>query len=135
MKYQVLAVALMAALSLGFSFGSKKEEKNDQADQVRTAASAAVDSSVDSAKRKASGYETSAAPRKAAKLNPSAPSGENFPTELVSQLATGDEASRKARMESLKRLSKALGQMNKNGQPTAAKSSEKSASKKSQAAR
>ena len=61
---------------------------------------------------------------------PAAPG--QFPTKLISQLAAGDEATRKARMESLKRLSLALSQMNaqKQAQTTTA-APEKASSRKS----
>ncbi len=63
-----------------------------------------------------------AAPAAAAPAVAAAPASGQFPTKLISQLASGDEATRKARMESLKRLSIALSQMNaqKQAQPASA---------------
>lgn len=123
MKYQVIGLVLIASMTMGFSFGAKKE-KNTSTSAPAAKTQAAVDQAGQSAKKAVDTYgskttapaapavkATSKATSKAAANQPTAAS-EEFPTELVSQLAAGDEATRKARMESLRRLSQALGQMN-----------------------
>lgn len=131
MKYHVVALVLIATMSMGFSFGSKKEKKSTasaQVQQTKTEAKAQVQSASTAAKtevkKAVEPYASSmgaqkASPKSAAASSAAAAGSEQFPSDLVSQLASGDEKARKARMESLRRLSQALGQMNKTGQTAA----------------
>lgn len=131
MKYQVLGLILIASLTMGFSFGSKEKKKSAPAETAKAAQTQGV-AVAEAARAQAgqTGQDVKAAvtskvnpnanPKAAMKSAnavtpravPAAGTQEQFPTDLVSQLAAGDEATRKARMESLRRLSQALGQMN-----------------------
>lgn len=116
MKYQVLGLILIASMTMGFSFGAKKEKNTSTSSAAAAKTQAAVDQAGQSVKKAVDNYGSkttaSSAPAPKASANQPTAASEEFPTELVSQLAAGDEATRKARMESLRRLSQALGQMN-----------------------
>lgn len=125
MFQRALALVVISTLTMGFSFGSRDEKKTSSSSSSSTAAQsaksqaavavndtkAAVNQTVQGVKSAAAPYAQTSSSSKGTAPIPVA-GEEQFPSGLISQLAAGDEATRKARMESLRRLSQALGQMN-----------------------
>ncbi len=122
MFQRALALMVISTLTMGFSFGGKEEKKSAStaaaAQSSKKQAVVAVNDTKAAANQAAQGVKAASAPYAQASGSPksSAPipvaGEEQFPSGLISQLAAGDEATRTARMESLRRLSQALGQMN-----------------------
>lgn len=97
MKYRILSIVMIAFLATGFSWGRKDDSKESEVKQTKST----TYTSSASTSRYTSSTSTAAA----------APASGEFPTELIGALAKGSEAERQARIESLKRLSKALSDM------------------------
>ncbi len=110
MGYRVLTVLMITFLVTGFGWGKKEEttkKKNEQSSSY-VATPASKPSFV------------SSTPSYNAQSQSVVSSGEEqFPTELISTIASGDEDTRKARIDSLKRLSQALSEMKNDGGNTA----------------
>jgi|GEM_PF-7010950 len=125
MFQRALTLMVISTLTMGFSFGGKDEKKTSStssasaaAQSAKSQAAVAVNDTKTTVNQKAQDFKSAAAPygKTSVSSKSSAPipvaGEEQFPSGLISQLAAGDEATRKARMDSLRRLSQALGQMN-----------------------
>lgn len=100
MGYRIISILLVAFMVTGFSWGRKKEDEQP----------------VKSTTQKYTSTSSSSTMSKTAKQNAStaaAPADGEFPSELIGALAKGNEQERRARIESLKRLSTALSDMKK----------------------
>ena len=105
MGYRIMALLLACFMVTGFSWGRKAKDETKKEEKKSSY------SSYSSEKQTTS--------RSAVKkpVRSGAPAEDvDFPKELIGSLAKGSEQERKARIESLKRLSAALSQMNRESQ-------------------
>ncbi len=112
MGYRVLTVLMITFLVTGFGWGKKEETTKKKTEQSSSyvATPASKPSSASSTTSSTNSY----------KAQSTVSSGEEqFPTGLISTIASGDEDTRKARIDSLKRLSQALSEMKNDGGNTA----------------
>ena len=115
MLKRVMALFMAVLLLSGFSWGRSEEE--GQPAKAQTKSQAAYGGTA--APRKS---DYSSMPVKTQQSQVTAQAGAaqgQFPTQLLSSLASGDEEVRRARIESLRRLSEAMSKMNARQQPAA----------------
>jgi len=132
MATKMIALVAAAFLISGFSWGrtestdsqnssggtpassstsSNTYDSSSSYGQTQTPVQTQAPAAVSRKSRRSQGAETSsAAPSNPSTVTASAPAGA-FPTSLISSLASGDEEERRARIESLRRLSQAMGKM------------------------
>lgn len=139
MANKMIALILTGFLFSGFSWGKAEESTTDANSGSSPAYSSAADTSdrrtMDSYSSKAmseqdTDSENLVSPKRENRASdtkmttPTAAPAGAFPSALISSLASGDEKERKARIESLRRLSQAMSQMNAPAAPVVAKKAE-----------
>jgi len=90
---------------------SRQPAASNTAARTTTAAAAELDTGTSRNSREVATHPQTSSPTSGNLTAPAAAGATGFPTELISSLASGDEATRRARIESLKRLSQALTRM------------------------
>ena len=122
MVQRVLAVLLVSSLTVGFAWGGRDEEKaTEEVSEAKSAVGSGYSDAKSKTQQAVGSAKSAASPASKAPVRAAtpAPANQEFPTELLGQLASGDEETRRARMESLKRLSQALSQMNERSEAAA----------------